>query len=238
MKISYSIAAHAAVVGLALAFVSAPKVIQQIPHYAAHVVIEAPTTLYPAVVPVVRFAKLATPAVPTQGSPARVNLGHEALSSKLVLAATTAAPEFGELPEQGQLTLPAARQATVKAAPVAKLVGFEQRPVAQHFAVQPAVTAKAVPVVEPTVTHMEHPEYTKDALRAQVQGTVSVRVILKADGTVQILGTTQSLGYGLEASAVRTAETIKFRPATYEGTAVDFPTTIHISFQLSSQEGL
>jgi outer membrane biosynthesis protein TonB len=37
----------------------------------------------------------------------------------------------------------------------------------------------------------------------------------------------------LDEAAIRAAQQIRFKPAVQEGHAVDFPATVHISFQLA-----
>jgi TonB family protein len=77
------------------------------------------------------------------------------------------------------------------------------------------------------------PAYTAEARNLKLEGEVLVSVIFKANGQIQILGVTRGLGHGLDESAIRAAQTIRFKPAISDGRPVDFPATVHIVFQLA-----
>jgi hypothetical protein len=61
---------------------------------------------------------------------------------------------------------------------------------------------------------------------------VDLRVILRSDGTVTVLGIVSGLP-GLNDSAATLAKGIKFVPALENGCPMDFTTTIHVRYQLS-----
>jgi TonB family protein len=66
-----------------------------------------------------------------------------------------------------------------------------------------------------------------------VEGEVLLEVLFASNGRVQVLRVVRGLGHGLDESAVRAAEKIRFSPAQLEGQAVDISATVHIVFQLS-----
>ncbi len=84
-----------------------------------------------------------------------------------------------------------------------------------------------------TVTYKPASVYTEEAKKLNIQGSVDIEVVFRATGTVQILGIVHSLGHGLDESAMRSAEGIRFKPAMQDGHPVDQHTIVHIMFQLS-----
>jgi hypothetical protein len=50
---------------------------------------------------------------------------------------------------------------------------------------------------------------------------------------VRVIGVTKGLGHGLDETAIRAAQQIRFKPALQQGRAVDYPATVHIVFQLA-----
>ena len=77
------------------------------------------------------------------------------------------------------------------------------------------------------------PDYTDEARRLKVEGDVLVRVLFSAQGEVRVLDLVRGLGHGLDASALRAAQQIKFKPAQKDGQPVDSTATVHILFQLA-----
>lgn len=84
-----------------------------------------------------------------------------------------------------------------------------------------------------TVTYKPPSVYTEDAKSLRIQGSVDIEVIFLASGRVQVIRVIHGLGHGLDESAVRSAEGIRFKPAMQDGHPVDQHTVVHIIFQLS-----
>jgi TonB family protein len=91
--------------------------------------------------------------------------------------------------------------------------------------------AAAVQPVE--ILDKPKPEYTDDARALKLEGEVKLNVNFKANGQIEVLGVTHGLGHGLDESAIRAAQRIKYKPAVSNGQAVDFPATVIIEFQLA-----
>ncbi len=89
-------------------------------------------------------------------------------------------------------------------------------------------------VVVPTLTYQTDPKYTPEAMRAKIQGMVSVEVIVSQDGNVTAARVIQSLDkdYGLDDEAVKTAMQWKFVAGTYQGQPVAIRVMINMEFQL------
>jgi TonB family protein len=90
---------------------------------------------------------------------------------------------------------------------------------------------KAPGVVAPSPLTQSQPFYTAAAMRAKVQGTVSMDVTVNADGRVRDVMVTESLDPDLDASAVAAVSKWVFRPGTLDGVAV--PVRVHIGMSFS-----
>lgn len=97
-----------------------------------------------------------------------------------------------------------------------------------------AKQADAAPTVQQVViVSKPNPVYSDEARKLGIEGDVLVDVVFLASGTVQVNHVVKGLGHGLDEAAVRAAQQIRFKPALQNGTAVDFPATVHIVFQLA-----
>ena len=77
------------------------------------------------------------------------------------------------------------------------------------------------------------PVYTQEARGLRLEGEVLVQVIFRASGEIRVIRVVRGLGHGLDESAVRAAQQIRFKPARHHGKPVDFPAVIHIVFQMA-----
>jgi TonB family protein len=78
------------------------------------------------------------------------------------------------------------------------------------------------------------PAYSAEALTLNIEGEVLLDVIfLASGGEVHVNQVVKGLGHGLDESAIRAAEEIKYKPALSNGHPVDFPAVIHIIFQMA-----
>jgi len=66
-----------------------------------------------------------------------------------------------------------------------------------------------------------------------LEGEILLRVLFTAAGEVRVLDVVRGLGHGLDETAARAAQQIKFRPAQRDGQPVDSTATVHIVFQLA-----
>jgi periplasmic protein TonB len=78
------------------------------------------------------------------------------------------------------------------------------------------------------------PQYTSDAMRAKVQGTVLLQCVVKSDGTVGDVQVIRSLDptFGLDQEAVKAAKQWLFRPGMRMGEPVSVLVTIELTFTL------
>jgi TonB family protein len=85
----------------------------------------------------------------------------------------------------------------------------------------------------PNILDKPRPEYTAEGRSLKVEGDVVIDLVFLANGSIQINQVVSGLGHGLDESAVRAAQQIKFKPAKREGAPVDFPARVRIEFRLA-----
>lgn len=89
-------------------------------------------------------------------------------------------------------------------------------------------------VETPRVIREVKPQYTADAMRAKVQGTVLIQAVVLPDGTVGDVEVIRSLDqtFGLDQEAVKAAKQWRFVPGTRFGRPVPVLVTIELTFTL------
>jgi len=85
----------------------------------------------------------------------------------------------------------------------------------------------------PNIVDKPRPEYTAEGRSMRIEGDVVIDLVFLANGSIQINKVVSGLGHGLDESAVRAAQQIKFKPAKREGEPVDFPARVRIEFRLA-----
>jgi TonB family protein len=86
----------------------------------------------------------------------------------------------------------------------------------------------------PRVLREVRPNYTADAMRAKVQGTVLIEAVVLPDGTVGQVQVVRSLDtvFGLDQEAIKAAKQWRFAPGTRMGSPVAVLVTIELTFTL------
>ena len=89
-------------------------------------------------------------------------------------------------------------------------------------------------IVNPRVVREIKPQYTADAMRAKVQGTVLLECVVLPDGSVGRVDVVRSLDptFGLDQEAVKAARMWRFVPGTRFGEPVAVLVTIELTFTL------
>jgi TonB family protein len=89
-------------------------------------------------------------------------------------------------------------------------------------------------VTLPVVTREVKPQYTAEAMRAKVQGTVLLECVVLPDGSVGPVEVVKSLdsSFGLDQEAMKAAKQWRFRPGTRFGEPVAVLVTIELTFTL------
>jgi TonB family protein len=111
-------------------------------------------------------------------------------------------------------------------------------PVNLGQAIQPTMPKPTAPTAAvakaPKVLFKPRPEYTAEAIKLHIEGTVSVRLRVSSTGAVHVLGVTSDLGHGLGDSAIRAVESTRFSPATdAAGNPIDWEGVVNVAFQLA-----
>jgi periplasmic protein TonB len=89
-------------------------------------------------------------------------------------------------------------------------------------------------VTTPVVLREVKPQYTSDAMRAKVQGSVWLECVVRQDGTVGEIKVVRSLDstFGLDLEAMKAARQWRFRPGTRMGEPVNVLVVIQLDFTL------
>ena len=89
-------------------------------------------------------------------------------------------------------------------------------------------------VINPRVLREVRPQYTSDAMRAKVQGTVLLECVVRPDGSVGDVQVIRSLDphFGLDDEAIKAAKQWRFAPGTRLGEPVPVLITIELTFTL------
>jgi TonB family protein len=90
----------------------------------------------------------------------------------------------------------------------------------------PQVTERARVLLKP------EPQYTEDARRNLVMGTVVLRVVFSRTGEVTNIRAIHALPFGLTERAIAAARLIRFRPATKDGRPVNVYMQLEYNFNL------
>src|SRR6266404_8308652 len=84
-----------------------------------------------------------------------------------------------------------------------------------------------------TILDKPKPDYTAEGRSMRLEGDVTLEVVFLANGRVQVNRVVNGLGHGLDESASKAAQQIKFKPALREGQPVDYPARVRIEFRLA-----
>lgn len=89
-------------------------------------------------------------------------------------------------------------------------------------------------VINPRILREVKPQYTAEAMRAKVQGTVLLECVILPDGTVGRVDVVKSLDptFGLDQEAVKAARQWRFQAGTRFGEPVAVLVTIELTFTL------
>jgi len=88
--------------------------------------------------------------------------------------------------------------------------------------------------VKAEITAKPEPGYTREARRAGVQGLVTLKVLLLANGKIDRVRVVRRVPLGLTENAIRAACEIKFKPAMKAGKEVSQWITVQYAFRLAN----
>jgi len=78
------------------------------------------------------------------------------------------------------------------------------------------------------------PEYTGEARKARLQGTVALSLIIGSDGIARDIKVRRSLGMGLDQKAVEIVQEWLFRPVLENGRAIPTKLDVEVLFRLGN----
>ena len=87
-------------------------------------------------------------------------------------------------------------------------------------------------VTAPVVLNAPDPDYSEEARRKKIEGTVLLWILVGEDGRVHDAQITRSLGSGLDQEAIKAVRRWTFKPATKNGAPVETKMNVQVSFHL------
>jgi TonB family protein len=87
-------------------------------------------------------------------------------------------------------------------------------------------------ITAPLLLYKTEPEYTEEARRAKLQGTVVLYIEVNERGIPQNISVQQSLGLGLDERAVESVKHWKFRPGQQNNKPAVTTALVHVTFRL------
>ena len=114
------------------------------------------------------------------------------------------------------------------------VLSLQQTPAASTQALPPGVYRIGPDITSPSLKKQVRPQYTRDAMKAHIQGTVLVEAVVGADGLVKGTRVVKSLDKkkGLDEQAVKAARLWEFNPGMKDGVPVPVLVTIELTFTL------
>lgn len=103
-------------------------------------------------------------------------------------------------------------------------------PPGSHEAIAAAVTTP------PEIVQKHEPKYTREAIKANLEGSVILSLIVGTDGVPRDVKVLRGLGFGLDEEAVKAIETWRFKPATRGGEPVAVQSQIEVNFRPRSTD--
>jgi len=111
--------------------------------------------------------------------------------------------------------------------------GFGDANVSVPASVRSRAAEEAAKTLPAEILSKPTPVYTEEARKLRVEGEVLLEVVLEASGQLRVVRVVRGLGHGLDESAIRAAEQIRFKPALHDGQSTDSTVLLHIIFQLA-----
>jgi protein TonB len=87
-------------------------------------------------------------------------------------------------------------------------------------------------VSAPVVVKQVKPQYTAEAMRAKIEGSVGLECVVETDGRVDEVTVTKSLDEGLDQEAIKSVRQWRFEPGKKDGKAVRVQITLEMTFTL------
>ena len=95
-----------------------------------------------------------------------------------------------------------------------------------------ASSAFETPTTQAVLLYKTEPEYSEEARKAKLQGSVTLQVVIDPRGQIQTITVAQGLGLGLDEQAVAAVRKWRFRAATRNGKPVPTRALVQVTFRL------
>lgn len=105
-------------------------------------------------------------------------------------------------------------------------------PAPQNLAPGEQISRVGGGVSPPSVIYKPDPEYTREALNAKLEGSVTLRLVVDKEGVPTNIQIVKSLGLGLDEKAIEAVSRWKFRPGQKDGQPVNVLASIQVNFKL------
>ena len=118
---------------------------------------------------------------------------------------------------------------------IASTLAFAQN---EHVGSKPAYVYHIGEGVSLPATFSPTPEYTAEAAKKKIEGTVLLSLVVLPDGTSRDITVIKGLGYGLDEQAVKAVSTWRYRPAVRQsdGEAVPISITVQTTFHVYNKK--
>ena len=97
---------------------------------------------------------------------------------------------------------------------------------------EPRVYKPGDGVLAPVLVKEIKPQYTADAMRARVQGVVTLECVVQPDGAIGETRVTKSLDPGLDKEAIKAVKQWRFKPGRKDGKPVPVRVALEVTFTL------
>jgi len=87
-------------------------------------------------------------------------------------------------------------------------------------------------ITPPTLLSKTEPEYSEDARKARLQGTVLLRIVVDTQGVASNIAVSKSLGLGLDDRAIDAVKKWKFKPGKVNGKPAAVEAYVEVNFRL------
>jgi protein TonB len=87
-------------------------------------------------------------------------------------------------------------------------------------------------VSQPVLLSKTEPEYSEEARKARLTGTVVLRIVIDAQGQAQNITVSHSLGLGLDDRAIEAVKKWKFKPGRVNGKPAAVEAYVEVNFRL------
>jgi TonB family protein len=97
---------------------------------------------------------------------------------------------------------------------------------------QPTVYRVGNGITAPVLVYKSDPEYSAEARNARLEGTVTLALVVGADGRASDISVRKSAGMGLDQNAIAAVTGWRFKPAMKDAQPVAVESTIEVYFRL------